>query len=208
MAVLVSVSLELSGILSTHICTAIFVCRYAMITYSRVRELFDYRYDGKLIRRTSIKQAKKGDVVGSYEKEGYLVASVDNKQYRLHRLIWLWHKGWLPKRIDHRNGVRDYNVILNLRPISLSGNQQNSSLNSRNTSGFTGVTRYKYGSAPAWSACINVNKKFMRLGNYNSKLEAALARYTCEIWHKDWKYNDRNLLVEAIKDVWPEFTGE
>jgi hypothetical protein len=78
-----------------------------------------------------------------------------------------------------------------------------SKINKYNTSGFPGVS-YS-GFHQKWNGFIKVNGKKIHLGYYKNALEAALARFTFEVWCSRWKCDYNSELVKAIKVEWPEF---
>lgn len=80
-----------------------------MITQERLKELFDYQ-DGALIRRKDGRSAVIAMGTKRYER-----VTVDSKIQSLHRMIYLWHHGYLPKTLDHIDGDRANNKIENLR---------------------------------------------------------------------------------------------
>lgn len=136
-----------------------------------VTTLFDY-IDGSLYWRESNRGRKAGQVAGCTDKEGYQVLSYSGKQYRVHRLIWLFHYGTLPPLVDHRDRNVSNNRIENLREARYSQNSQNQKTNRRNQSGYRGVQ--KIGNR--WVARLRIedgpNK---RLGSYITAEEAAHA---------------------------------
>ena len=77
----------------------------------------------------------------------------------------------LDKEIDHINGDRLDNRRRNLRIVNHSQNQQNAIKPNTNTSGFKGVTWKP--KSKKWQSYIMVAKKFIYLGLYSSKEEAA-----------------------------------
>ena len=102
-----------------------------MLTQKRLKELFDYQ-DGQLIRKTNRasngngNRWKAGTILGFPLNGGYVGASVDFKKYKLHRLIWLWHKGNLPTLdLDHKDGDPSNNRIENLREETIAENNRN-----------------------------------------------------------------------------------
>lgn len=151
------------------------------------------------------RSVKIGAVAGyfncSYNSVGI---KIDGKLFAAHRLAWLYMKGYFPEHeVDHKSGIRSDNRWVNLRHVTHSCNMQNQKINDRNTSGFPGVSWNK--SAKKWSSRIKINEKEIYLGLYDDALNAALARFTFEIWCPLWKCNYRSQLAKAIKVAWPEF---
>ena len=102
-----------------------------MITQKRLRELFNYdAKTGSLTHKRNVSQVKIGDEVGCIHSSGYRICSVDDKKYRVHRLIWVLVNGYAPDFIDHINGVRSDNRIENLRNVTVKENMRNMSLGS------------------------------------------------------------------------------
>ena len=139
-----------------------------MITQEELKNLFDY-IDGKLVAKTNSKSRKIGDAAGSLNTNGYLVASVKSKIYRIHRLVFMWHHGFVPEQIDHINGVRSDNRIENLRQATASQNNQNRKATS--SSGIKGVHWHK--QSRKWIASICINRKSVHLGSFLNKEDAA-----------------------------------
>jgi hypothetical protein len=112
-----------------------------MITQSKLHEMFEYRDDGNLIHRYTIRGGKqKGEIAGSPHNAGYRQICISRKKYLIHRLIWCYHYGQLPTQIDHINRERSDNRIENLRECSYSENHGNRGTGRKNTSGYKGVT--------------------------------------------------------------------
>jgi len=59
--------------------------------------------------------------------------------------------------------------------------------------------------ANSWRAYTSFKGRDIHLGYYDLEVEAALARYTFEVWCPN--PNRKSKLVEAIRAVWPEFKG-
>lgn len=147
-----------------------------MLTQERVRELFDYAAEtGSLIRKTAITRSgvKVGDTAGYTEDSGYLRISVDGKNYRAHRLAWLWNHGELPARLDHIDRDPSNNRIENLRPCTQSQNLSNSTKRSGGSSRWKGV--YWHKCSNKWMARIQVNGKTKYLGIFATEADAAQA---------------------------------
>ena len=140
-----------------------------MITQEKLKELVDY-VDGKLIAKINSKVRKVGDALSSLTDKGYLRASVGGKSYRVHRLIFLYHHGYMPTQVDHIDGNRMNNRIENLREATSSQNNQNRKATS--SSGIKGVIWHK--QSRKWVASICVNRKSVHLGSFLSIEEAAL----------------------------------
>lgn len=113
---------------------------------------------------------------------GYLQIIFKGKIYLLHRVAWLLSTGsWPSGYIDHVNGVRDDNRVINLRDVSRSENQQNAKMNSKNTSGVVGVRwRNRYGR---WEAQITANGRKIYLGRFDDLASASAARKVAEREH-------------------------
>ena len=151
------------------------------ITYEQVRGLFDYHEDGYLVWKVDkSKRIKKGSIAGTANSNGYRLVRIDGILYRVHRIIWLWHYGYLPENdIDHKDRVRNNNKIENLRETSESCNGFNITVRETNKFGVTGISIYK--KTGMYYARIKWNYKEIYLGTYKSLLEAVLARYNKEV---------------------------
>ena len=115
-----------------------------------------------------------GSIAGVIKKDsGYVLVGVSGKEYRAHRLAWLYVFGEFPPYdLDHINRNRSDNRIDNLRMATRAENMQNGSKRKTNTSGHVGVRWYS--QAQKWKAEIGVNYKNISLG-YHSNLEQAIA---------------------------------
>lgn len=155
-----------------------------MLTQDIVKNLFDYS-DGKLFWKDSGSGRIRKEV-GCRHHNGYIVTTIKGVQYPVHRIIWLYHNGYLPEQfIDHINRIKDDNRIENLREVSNSCNQKNTLNSVRNTSGIRGLSFIN--KEKVWRAAIRVNGKLFNLGNYKDKDEAVLARLAteqCLDWNK------------------------
>ncbi len=97
------------------------------LTAARVRELLDYEPETGLLRWRKVrKHALVGMAAGYKNRKGYLRVKVESRLYLAHRLAWLHFYGrWPADQIDHINGIRDDNRIVNLRDVSGQVNTQN-----------------------------------------------------------------------------------
>ena len=137
------------------------------LTQELVREVFEYREDGKLIHKMARPNTKVGAEAGRVNARGYRQAGVLGKLYFTHRIIFLYHHGYLPKQLDHINGVRTDNRIENLRECTQSQNIANTKGTAG--SGYKGV----YKNRRKWKVEIRVNYKSIYLGSYDNIETAA-----------------------------------
>jgi hypothetical protein len=102
---------------------------------------------------------------------GYLECSLDSKRYYLHRLAWFYvYKVWPSDNIDHINGNKSDNRLVNLRQATQSQNMHNRNKYKNNTSGYKGVTWHK--QYKKWNAQITYNNKLINLGFFDCPVEA------------------------------------
>lgn len=107
-----------------------------MITQDEVKRLFKY-VQGDLYWKVNLgTRGKAGYKAGNLSKNGYFVVQINKRQYYIHRLIYLYHYGYMPKMIDHKHGKAIGNYIWNLRPCTVSENMSNRQVNKNNKSGF------------------------------------------------------------------------
>lgn len=142
------------------------------ITYQDVFARFDYRNDGQLIwRKIPTAAKKKGGVAGCLRKDGRVVIRFGDKLYWAHRLIYLWHHGWLPDEVDHHKGLS--NQIDNLRAATHLQNMHNVGKLRTNTSGAKGVSWHK--ASRKWHARCYVNGHCNSVGYFDTVPEADAA---------------------------------
>lgn len=142
------------------------------MTYDEVRALFDYEADTGRLRRLGAR--KPYPWRGAGKDRRYLITSIGNRTYYAHRLVWLYHHGFLPKMVDHIDGDTKNNRIENLRECDNAQNQYNSRRKHNNRSGYKGVAFCK-GYRKPWRARIVVNKAPVDLGYFDTPEQAALA---------------------------------
>ena len=142
------------------------------VTQADVLELFDY-LNGNLSWRVNRSSMKAGQLAGHLKSTGYMAVRINNKEYKAHRIIYLWHHGYLPACIDHIDGNRSNNKIDNLRPATTSQNNWNSKRPRKNTSGLKGVCWCKRDKK--WLARVQINGKQLHLGYFNNIDDAEVA---------------------------------
>ena len=107
---------------------------------------------------------------GNRGNNGYVRISIDHKFYQAHRLAVLWQTGKMPiGDIDHINGVRHDNRIVNLRVVNRMVNLQNLKCAKRhNKIGMLGVQR----NHNRFMARIKIGKHSIYLGTFNTPEQA------------------------------------
>lgn len=117
----------------------------------------------------------KGDRAGSHGSEGYTQIQIGGKIYYAHRLAWRIAYGhWPARQIDHVNGDRADNRLVNLREATGAQNCQNMAKRSDNKSGYVGVSFHI--RRQKWRAEISAGGKRRSLG-YFADPAAAYAAY-------------------------------
>lgn len=151
-----------------------------MITQEQVVELFDYREDGVFIRKTKPSfRVKIGAQAGVKDSYGYIYVMIGGKNYKVHRLVWLYHYGYMPENnIDHINRNPSDNRIENLREVSHSCNMRNTGNRRNNTSGVKGVSWCTRLSK--WGVVIMVDRRSYTIGHYTDFQEAVCTRLAAE----------------------------
>jgi len=151
------------------------------ITQERLKEILSYNSDTGIFtnRITRGPSAISGSVAGSVNPSGYILIQIDRKSYKAHRLAWMFTHGKFPlANIDHINGVRIDNRIVNLRSASHSENLKNQKIRATNSSGVTGI--YWNNAKRKWRAYIKDLGKQVHLGLFDDKFEAICARKSAE----------------------------
>lgn len=164
-----------------------------MITQSDLKELL--QYDSKIgvftwkkrssnhFNKESISKAwnaRYSDKKAGHKHSlhGYLIISLKGNLYRAHRLAWLYVFGDMPEYIDHIDGNKLNNRISNLRPVTLSENQQNRRIGKNTNNGIFGV---RFDSRfDRYYARITVNSREIYLGCFLDFFSACCARKSAE----------------------------
>jgi hypothetical protein len=126
------------------------------MTKEYAHTLFEYR-DGKLYWKIS---RSTRDITGKeagYINHGYRMVMIDGRNWRVHRIVFLMHHGFMPDMIDHINTDRSDNRIENLRAADEKTNSYNAGLRKDNVSGVKGVSWDK--NRNKWVVRISLNRK-------------------------------------------------
>jgi hypothetical protein len=149
------------------------------LTQEEAHRLFEYK-DGALYWKEMVTTRtgnRVGKIAGSIHKHGYRIISVHGRQYKVHRLMFLYHHGYIPEFIDHINGIKDDNRIENLREATRTQNYQNRFVQKNNTFGVKGVSKQK--NSPNWRCRISYGGRLHELAGFKSK---ELATEFMELW--------------------------
>jgi len=127
---------------------------------------------------------------------GYRSAAIFTRTYLAHRVIWKMVYGEDPDSIDHINGAKDDNRIVNLRSVTHTMNTRNACLSRRNKSGCPGVTWHSRDNK--WNVNMRVDMVLHHIGMFLDLGEAIAARKAAEKEHgfhqnhgrTNWMYDD------------------
>jgi hypothetical protein len=131
-----------------------------LITQDYLKSILNYEEASGIFtwKVSKAKNIKIGSVAGIHDKCGYWIIRIDKKNYRAHRLAWLYMNGNFPnKYIDHIDNNKINNIYRNLREANDVENGRNKGLQLNNSTGYKGV-----------SFC-NLNKKFKAQARFNGK---------------------------------------
>lgn len=154
-----------------------------MLTADMLRQRFDYNPEmGTFVYLHDVGKLRAGNAAGWRDVRGYQKIQIDGREYKAHRLAWLYMTGsWPNKMIDHANGDTGDNRFANLREATSSQNSANSRTYATNTTGLRGV-RYQRRDG-RWYAILKADGRRMHLGSYASKEEAAEVYRLASAWY-------------------------
>ena len=143
-----------------------------MITAAELRRLLSYDPStGHFTWRTPRPKVRVGMRAGYLHYRGYRYIEIDARAYAEHRLAWLYVTDrWPEDQLDHRNRQRDDNRFENLREATNGQNRANS--NSRNRTGFKGVSHHPWMTERPYEARIRTKGRALSLGCYPTPEEA------------------------------------
>jgi hypothetical protein len=143
-----------------------------MITKKFLHEIFDYKngclyWKVKFSRKINIGQKAGCDMGNNYFK-----IVINKKKYLSHRLIYLYHYGYMPEVVDHINKNSTDNRIENLREATFQQNQYNRKLNKNSSTGIKNV--YWNKKTNKWSVRFTIEKKLKHFGCFDNFESAKL----------------------------------
>ena len=139
-----------------------------MLNQKTLKKHLDYDPETGIFKwKIARRGVKSGSVAGTLTLTGYIQIQLFNKLYLAHRLAWLYVNGEFPEdQMDHINGVKIDNRIVNLRAVTHVENSKNKAMPKTNTSGFIGVRWNK--KSKKWRVCIQKT----HYGTFKSKSDA------------------------------------
>ena len=157
------------------------------LTQCELKRLLHYDSQTGVFTRAEIGKKNFGKPAGCINDVGYVCIKLHSKQYKAHRLAWLYSFGHFPSKFtDHINGVRNDNRLVNLREVTPTENNRNSKITSLNTSGQMGVGWNN--KIQKWRSRIHIGGKEIFLGSFKNKEDAIKVRKQAEIeygFHKN-----------------------
>ena len=154
------------------------------IDFTYIRQVLEYNKEtGKFMWKVRVNsKVPSGANAGTPQNNGYILITIKTKKHLAHRLAWFFENGEFPNgQIDHINGVRTDNRIVNLRVVTTSENQQN--LRSpRGKNPYLGVSAVK--GTSLWQAHIQANGIQKNLGRFKTPEDARDAYMSAKkTWH-------------------------
>jgi hypothetical protein len=137
--------------------------------------------DGNLISKKTNKS------IGYIDKAGYWSTTLYKKYFSVHRLIFLFHHGYVPKTLDHIDRNKSNNKIENLRECTYQQNSFNRLPSKKNTSGYRNVTK---NSNNKWQVGLTLKGQYHYFGSFNDiELADLVAQEARDKYHKQFKCN-------------------
>lgn len=122
---------------------------------------------------------------------GYIRVRIGGKLYLAHRVaLAITNGAWPEGQVDHINGVRSDNRLVNLRAVTRAVNLRNKAKYRSNTSGVTGVFWHK--QHRKWCASICKDGKPRTLGVFVRIEDAIAARRAAEVQNQFHPNHGRN----------------
>jgi HNH endonuclease len=109
------------------IAIAVLFARSDSVSVDRLRELFSFDPEsGVVTRRIRVSNGAAGAAVGTPNKRGHMVVSVDRRLLYVHRIAWALFTGaWPSGEVDHQDADPANNRWSNLRDVTHALNVQN-----------------------------------------------------------------------------------
>lgn len=164
-----------------HLCTD---CRKpkGKLTQALLHKFYNYdAATGVLTHRLPQHGKEIGDAIGSLANTGYLAMAINNTDYLVHRIIWMYVHGYMPEQVDHIDHVKTNNALNNLREVTNTINSKNASVSKNSATRVNGVSFNK--ARNKYRAYVTVNRKQINLGSFDTLDEAIEARRKADNEH-------------------------
>lgn len=153
------------------------------LSAQRLRDVLQYDEETGVFtwrQKCTSSRVSVGDEAGTL-REGYVLIGIDGKDYRAHRLAWLYvHGKWPERDIDHRDLVKHHNWIANIRLATKGENQQNQrDARSNSRSKVLGVSWDK--SRDKWVAKLKVDGKVVHYTRHKTMDDASAAYLSAKL---------------------------
>lgn len=157
------------------------------ITQELLKQHFEYKYGFLYMKKrfpsSGGKQAILGVKMGCKNKAGYWVIWLNKKTHYTHRLIFLFHHGYLPEFIDHIDGDRSNCKIENLRAATRSQNNSNKKPSNKHSI-YLGVRK----DGNTWFAVIKVKGKHIYKRTNSEQQAAREYNKLAVMYHKEFAH--------------------
>lgn len=161
------------------------------LSVSTIRECLEYNPDtGEFTRAKRTAQCHqvgdRADLPAFGNLAGYLTIGLQGDKHLAHRVAWAHFYGEWPKQhIDHINGDKSDNRIVNLRDVPNQVNMQNKFKAMRNKAHTDLQGVYWYASANKWRSRIQTGGRSIHLGMFDTDSEAHAAYVAAKkIYHE------------------------
>lgn len=133
------------------------------LTKDLLQELFYYNKNTGIfhwkVKKPGVKHT---DDISTICAQGYKVVTLNRKRYYVHRLVWILVTGKDANGfIDHKNRDKADNRFDNLRVVSKSQNEHNTSKRKSNKTGYKNISYYKSSASYVAEYMLN-GKRFKK----------------------------------------------
>lgn len=161
------------------------------VTQEKLKSVLSYDETTGIFRWKGTRSGVSGvnNIAGCLHVTGYVHITVFGKEYKAHRLAWLYVYGnWPSLQIDHIDENKSNNAISNLREVTNGENCCRRGPQKNNTSGVKGVS----GKPGKWRVRVGPPGEGRKHLGYYSTLEEAekVASEARKIFHKEFCNNE------------------
>lgn len=149
-----------------------------------LQSILQYK-EGNLYWKIRPSQGTKiGDIAGSISNK-YGQIYIHNCAYKVHRIIFMMHYGYVSDQIDHIDGNPLNNKIENLRAVTTSQNQLNRKISPNSKTGYKGVSFHS--QTGRYQVRVSINGKDKYFGIYEDlELAGLVAQMAREKYHGEY----------------------